>query len=122
MTRACPKCGGPATPVIGQYVACKRCDAPKPRAVGPYLPQKKPLRTPESEVIDWVDRNATSMGWTTMEAQRDPMRMVLRVGARCSRCGEQRDMDCSVADGTDVANVTLGIRWAMTHFQCMGRP
>jgi hypothetical protein len=121
MTHTCPKCGGPATPIVGQYVACAACDAPKPR-VAPYLPQKKPLRTPESEVIDWVDRNATSMGWTTMEAQRDPMRMMLRVGARCSRCGEQRDMDCSVSDGTDVANVTLGIRWAMTHSQCMGRP
>jgi hypothetical protein len=23
----CPRCGGPATPIIGQYVACAACDA-----------------------------------------------------------------------------------------------
>jgi hypothetical protein len=31
VTHACPRCGGPATPIIGQYVSCVTCDAPAPR-------------------------------------------------------------------------------------------
>jgi hypothetical protein len=108
VTHACPKCGGPATPIIGQYVACKRCDAKKKKPAG------------------WADRVAASeLGWTSVRAERQTHTFTTIVTGYCWRCETGKSVefsDAAVEDSASVDDFVAVAISAMRHDVCKRMP